>query len=52
MHSPKINVSFFAAGIFAQLLNDGRNAFSDSEMILDELVSNYKLKFFSIFKYH
>jgi hypothetical protein len=39
MHSLKINVSFFAAGIFAQLLHDGRNAFSDSEIILEELVS-------------
>jgi hypothetical protein len=38
MHSPKINVSFLAAGIFSQLFHDGQNAFSDSEIILDELV--------------
>ncbi len=51
MKSTEINLSFLAAGIFAHLLHDGQNAFSDSEIILDELVSYSKLKLNSILKY-
>jgi hypothetical protein len=39
MHSTKINVSFLASGTLAHLIHNGQNAFSDSEIILDELVS-------------
>jgi len=40
MHSPKINATFLAAGIFAHLLHDGQNAFPDSVLISDEIVSD------------
>ncbi len=47
MHSPKINVSFFAAGILVQLfyvgIKSGENELFDSEIILDELVSYLKI---------
>jgi hypothetical protein len=51
MNSLKINVSYLAAGTFAHLLHNGQNTFHDPEQILDELVSYFKLKHYSIFNY-